>query len=176
MASAKIVGSFRINTTGNRTTNEVIAAGNYDWKHDMVNGENFPMRPIPEGTREIVLLQFDHESTFKEAITEATMQGLEQPRYEDALLFGEQYPKEQRNAPIVFLHEPWQRLLFDYMGVLVLGFGVRHRSLLLNYFCDSFERQCRFAFIKPQSISVGCKPLAMRGALFMVCSAVRSYS
>ena len=139
--------AFRIMTGGTRTTDEVIEAGNYGWTNDMVNGKNFPMRPMPEGPREIVFLEFDHDPGSEEVLVEAQRQGLERPLYEDALFFGEQYPEEQRNAPIVFLHKPWQSP-GGFLFVLVLRCGGRDRSLGLGYFDDGWRQRCRFAFVR----------------------------
>ena len=143
----QVKNAFRIMTEGTRTTDGVIAAGNYDWKNDRVNGENFPMRPMPEGPREIVFLEFDHDPGSEEVLAEAARQGLERPRYEDALFFGEQYPEEQRKAPIVFLHEPW-RDPRRVLGVLVLSCLGRDRSLVLDYFDGGWGQRCRFAFVR----------------------------
>ncbi|OGM95309.1 hypothetical protein A2524_04540 [Candidatus Wolfebacteria bacterium RIFOXYD12_FULL_48_21] len=141
---AKIVGSFRINTAGNRTTEEVVAAGNYDWTNDRVNGENFPMRPMPEGPRKIVYLEFEVNPYLEEKVlVEAQRQGLERPLYEDVLFFGEQYPEEQRKGPIAFLHEPWHGWRVG------LGRDKAGRGLGLNYFGGIYRRRCRFAFILP---------------------------
>lgn len=143
----QIKNAFRIVTGGNRTTDEVIAAGNYDGKNDWVNGENFPMRPMPEGPREIVFLEFDHDPGSEEVLAEATRQGLERPRYEDALFFGEQHPEEQRSGPIVFLHEPWQDP-YRFLDVLVLYCDGRFRRLGLSYFVNKWFQRCRFAFVR----------------------------
>ena len=137
---------FRIMTGGTRTTEEVVAAGNYNWKNDLVNGKNFPMRPMPEGPREIVFLEFDHDPGSEEVLAEAQRQGLERPLYEDALFFGEQHPEEQRNAPIVFLHKPWQ-CPHGLLRVLVLDCDDGNR-LILNYFDGSWRQRCRFAFVR----------------------------
>jgi len=142
----KIIRPFQINTTGNRTTEEVVTAGNYDWTNGMVNGKNFPMRPMPEGPREIVYLEFDHNPTPEEAFAEAERRGLERPRYEDALFFGEQHPEEQRNASIVFLHEPW-RGPRARLRVLVLGCVGRDRHLVLFCFGGRWFQRPRFAFV-----------------------------
>jgi hypothetical protein len=40
-------------------------------------------------------------------MAEAARRGLQAPTYEDALYFGIAHPDAQREAPIVFLHEPW---------------------------------------------------------------------
>lgn len=147
MAKAQIVGQFQIDATGTRTTDKVVAAGNYDWKNDWVNGKNFPMRPIPEGHREIVLMEFDHDHSSEEVLAEAERQGLERPRYEDALFFGEQHPEEQRKNPIVFLHEPWQCPL-RVLSVLVFYCVDRGRSMHLTYFVNKWRQRCRFAFVQ----------------------------
>ncbi|OGM93769.1 hypothetical protein A2524_02505 [Candidatus Wolfebacteria bacterium RIFOXYD12_FULL_48_21] len=143
----RVKEAFRTMTGGTRTTDEVVAAGNYDWVNSMVNGDNFPMRPMPDGPREIVFLEFDHDTTSEEALAEAERQGLERPLYEDALFFGEQHPEEQRKDPIVFLHEPWQDPCGN-LSVLVLDCGDRYRYLRLGYFGDSWDRRCRFAFVR----------------------------
>ena len=143
----QVKNAFRIMTGGTRTTNEVVAAGNYDWKDDMVNGENFPMRSMPEGPREIVFLEFDHDPSSEEVLAEAERQGLKRPRYEDALFFGEQHPEEQRKGPIVFLHESWQ-FPHGNLLVLVLVCVGRRRNLFLDSFGDRWARRCRFAFVR----------------------------
>ena len=110
--SHAIVGSFQINTTGNRTTEEVVAAGKYEEVVRCIN-LNYPLRPMPEGGREIVLMQFKHDPKFPVVLTSelaievAKRHGLERPRYEDVLFFGEQYPKKGQNQEsVVFLHDP----------------------------------------------------------------------
>ena len=142
-----INNAFRIVTSGNRTTDEVIAAGNYDWKNDWVNGKNFSMRPMPEGPREIVFLEFDHDPGSEEVLAEAARQGLERPRYEDTLFFGEQHPEEQRNGPVVFFHKPWQDPSRS-LRVLVLRCSGRGRGLDLDYFDYGWGQRCRFAFVR----------------------------
>ena len=143
----QVKNAFRIMTGGTRTTDEVITAGNYGWKNDLVNGKNFPMRPMPEGPREIVFLEFDHDPGSEEVLAEAQRQGLERPVYEDTLFFGEQYSEEQRNGPVVFLHEPWQNP-HGRLFVLVLNCDDRDRRLGLVYFDGSWTPWCRFAFVR----------------------------
>lgn len=104
------------------------------------------MRPMPEGAREIVFLEFDHEPTSEEVLAEAAQQGLERPRYEDALFFGEQHPEEQRTAPIVFLHRPqWLRKRLSC--VLALTGNGDERGLIWGYPDNQWGRWCRFAFV-----------------------------
>lgn len=153
MASAKIVGSFQIDTTGTRTTEEIIVAGNYDNVHKLINSENFPMRPMPEGYREIVFLKFDRNSTSEKVIVAAKRQGLECPRYEDALLFGEQYPGKQLAAPpVVFLHDPRWRLRAGREVIVLVSYVDGRRDLTLRNFDGWFGDGCWFAFVRKQPL------------------------
>ncbi|OGM95308.1 hypothetical protein A2524_04535 [Candidatus Wolfebacteria bacterium RIFOXYD12_FULL_48_21] len=144
----KIIGPFQINTAGNRTTEDVVAAGNYSWASEIVNGVNFPMRPMPEGLREIVILEFDHLPTQDQMLRVVSGQDLDFPRHEDALFFGEQYPDEQCNGSIVFLHEPW-KCLGDGSFVLVLqcDSADKKRGLGLTTVGLIGTRNRRFAFV-----------------------------
>jgi hypothetical protein len=115
-----------------------------------VNSENFPARHVDERrVREIILLEFDHDVTSEEAITEAAQFGLERPMYEDALYFGIEYPDEQHQRPVVFLHDPW----FGFFGrrdVLCLWSNAGRRELGLEGFDDPWSRNYRFAFVGTQ--------------------------
>ncbi|OGM95314.1 hypothetical protein A2524_04565 [Candidatus Wolfebacteria bacterium RIFOXYD12_FULL_48_21] len=145
----KIIGPFQINTTGTRTTEEVFAAGKYDGKNNMVNGKNFPIRTMFKGTREIVLVEFDRDTSSEEVLAEAKRWGLKRPRCEDALFFGEQHPEEQCTAPILFLRKPaWWRACVR-LFVLVLRCDGGRRTLCLNPFDGGWHQRCRFAFVRP---------------------------
>src|SRR5438552_4160837 len=101
--------AYRIRAGDGRSTEELVAAGNYGYAHSCVTSDNFPVRPTSPTVREIVLLAFDREVSSEDAIAEATRHDLARPEYEDALYFGAAYPDVQRERPVVFLHEPWLR-------------------------------------------------------------------
>jgi len=82
-----------------RTTEELVAAGNYGYAHSCVDSLNFPARNFGgEKQREIVILRFDREVTTEEATSEAARLGLVRPEYEDALYFGIEFPDVQREG------------------------------------------------------------------------------
>lgn len=139
---------FTLRVVGwNRTTEEVVAAGRYDWKDDAITTKNFPMRSRPEGKIEIEYLEFDYDPTSEQVLAEAKKRGnLERPTYEDALLFGEQHPEEQRKNPIVFLHE--RQAMDGARHVLVLLVRDAERNLRLDWFDGRWYRYCRFAFVR----------------------------
>jgi hypothetical protein len=81
-----MTASERITTGDGRSTEELVAAGDYGYAHSGVNSENFPAQKAEASQeREIVLLAFDHDVTSEEATTVAAQVGLERPAYEDAL-------------------------------------------------------------------------------------------
>ncbi|PIT93875.1 hypothetical protein COU00_01985 [Candidatus Falkowbacteria bacterium CG10_big_fil_rev_8_21_14_0_10_43_11] len=138
---------FRLTVGGNRTTEELVRAGKYDWVDENITNQNFPMGSQTDEDVVIELLEFDHDVSSEEAIEEARKRGLERPTHEDALFFGEQHPEEQHKHPIVFLHEPWQS---SHGGgiVLVLYGHSSGRHLNLDWFGFGWIRLCVFAFVR----------------------------
>ena len=129
-----------------RSTEELVAAGDYGYAHSCVTSDNFPARRAGGGAaRELVLVAFDRAVTSTEAVRAATELGLDRPTYEDALRFGAAYPHVQREAPIVFLHDPWVGF-FGRRDVLCLWANAGRRELGLEGFDDPFAPGVRFAF------------------------------
>ncbi len=139
---------FRLTKVGDsRTTEELVRDGNYNYANPNINSRSFPVRRTMSVTREIVLIEFDHDPTSEEAIAEAAKQSLERPVYEDALYFGVEHPEVQRERPVVFLHEPW-RDPDGYRLVLSLWRLSGDRRLDLHYFDHMWYRHSRFAFVR----------------------------
>ncbi len=142
---------YRIVIGDGRTTEELIAAGDYGHAHSCVTSENFPAGRFGAARpRSIVLLAFDRDVTAADVLHEAARRGLERPTYEDALQFGAAHPDVQSRGPVVFLHEPWVGF-FGRRDVLSLWCNAGRRELGLEGFDDQLRRECRFAFIDGQS-------------------------
>lgn len=124
---------FHITTGKYSATEEAVKAGNYDWADDRINSKNFPFRPRPVGQRTIVLLEMDGNPSSDEIKKEMQRRGFAQPAYEDALDFGVQYPDEQRDRTIVFLHEPWRDPMDNRDRVIALRNDGLKRDLGLYY-------------------------------------------
>lgn len=140
--------SYRITTGDGRSTEELVEAGRYAYAHSCVYSENFPARHRGgPRTREIVLLEFDHDVMAKDAIDAAIRLGLRCPDYEDALYFGIEHPDVQRERPVVFLHDPWYGY-FARRDVLLLWTNVGGRELGLEGFDDPMSRDYWFAFVR----------------------------
>lgn len=106
---------------------------------------NFPNRSMEGETREIVILEFDHQITVDEAIAVARNQGLVYTTYEDVSRFGVEYPDMRRENPAVFLHEGFTDS-FDFPYRICLGHDGNQRIHI------GFEhyggRDHRFAFTR----------------------------
>lgn len=127
---------FRLNVGGNRTTEQVVAAGNYTYSNSWINSKNFPWRRR-NGKRTIELVDmtehwFPSTYSFADSLAVLRKLGLERPVYEDGLLFGEQHPEKQHEHPIMFPHEP----VLDAIGgpsVVYLGGSAGGRKLDLGW-------------------------------------------
>jgi hypothetical protein len=138
---------YPVTVGGGRSTEELVAAGEYGYAHAAITSENFPAdRSTPPRLRGIVLLQFDHAVSFEDVVAEARQHGLERPTYEDALHFGITHPEAQRERPIIFLHEPWLGV-FGRRDVVCLWSNAGRRELGLEGFDESWGPEYRFAFV-----------------------------
>jgi hypothetical protein len=131
-----------------RSTEALVAAGDYGYAHSCVTSDNFPVRrPDALVPRDVVLLQFADGVTSPEAVAEATRLGLERPIYEDALAFGAAYPAVQVERSVVFLHDPW----FGFFGrrdVISLWCNAGRRELGLEGIEGPWTADWRFGFVR----------------------------
>ena len=139
--------AYRIAVGDGRSTDELVEAGRYGYAHSCVTSENFPARPQAARTREIVLVAPGRPIGAPEALAQAAVRGLAAPSYEDALYFGIAHPDAQREAPIVFLHEPWCGF-FGRRDVLCLWENAGRRELGLEGIDGDFASEVRFAFVR----------------------------
>ena len=142
---------YAITVGDGRSTEALVAAGDYGYAHSAVLSENFPARHAGgRCVRELVLLTFEHDVTAAEVLAEAGRRGLRPPTYEDALYFGIEHPDAQRDGPIVFMHEPWVGY-FGRRDVVCLWDNAGRRELGLDGFDDTWRRGARFAFVERES-------------------------
>lgn len=140
---------YRVTVGDGRSTEELVAAGDYGYAHSCLSSEHFPVGRFPAArARDIVLVGLDHEATAAEAIVRGEADGLERPTYEDALHFGCEHPLVQAEHPVIFLHDPW----FGFFGrrdVICLWSNAGRREIGLEGFDSSWSPEYRFAFVRP---------------------------
>ncbi len=130
---------FSINIGGNRTTEQVVADGNYQYVNSWINGKNFPWRRR-QGKRTVELVDmaehgFTKGYSFADSLAVIQKLGLDRPVYEDGLLFGEQHSEKQRERSIMFPHEP-VLVARGGPGVVCLWGDAGHRMLRLDWSSD----------------------------------------
>ena len=86
---------------------EMIAAGNYDWKNDDLNAKRFPIVGTGRVEFEDTIFHFDRyissEDAVKEIIAADPKNPWEPGKIENILAYGAKNPEEQRKFPIVGL-------------------------------------------------------------------------
>ena len=141
---------FRIKVGGNRTTEKVVAAGNYSWSNPNITSQLFPWRRR-QGKRTIELVDmiehgFPSSYSLDDSLAVLQKLGLDRPVYEDGLLTGEQQPEKQRERPIMFPHE-----LVDVDGrpdVVYFWCNVGGRELSLHLAGDGWLSDVRVAGVR----------------------------
>jgi hypothetical protein len=148
-----VSNGYRITIGDGRSTEALVAAGDYGYAHSCVISDNFPVRrPDIELEREVVLLEFAQSVTSEDAVAGAMRLGLERPIYEDALAFGAAFPAVQIERPVVFLHDPW----FGFFGrrdVISLWCNAGRRELGLEAFEGPWSTDWRFGFVRSRARS-----------------------
>lgn len=132
------------------TFDQRVNAGNYDFKHDGITSERFPI--IGEGQAEFedTLLHFDKDISSEDALAEIAKVDLENPwlpaKAENTLAYGAKNPEEQRKYPIIGLGSVAE--VDGDRRVLGLDAGGSKRSLYLYWFGSVWDAYCRFLAVR----------------------------
>jgi len=144
------ISTFVVELKKQLSAKEAIVAGNYDEVNYLINQgatkNRFSMGGYKSGERKIVLLEVNDSITSQEILFRASRMDLQRPTYRDAFLFGEQYPEEQKNATIVFLHEPPYYYSGHFFN-LVLDVRKNRRRVSFVSSGGLWDVSYRFAFI-----------------------------
>ena len=129
---------LQISVSGNRTTEQVVAAGNYSWSNSNITSQLFPWRRRNwKRTIELVDMTqhgFPSDYSFADSLAVLQKLGLDRPVYEDGLLTGEQHSEKQSERPIMFPHE--SVVVDGRLSVVYLWNNAGNRKLNL-YWTDS---------------------------------------
>lgn len=94
--------TYPVTVLADRTIEEMVKAGRYDWKNEDITSKYFP--DVGEiGDFALELVHFGHDISTEDAIVGIRQRGLEPAFIGQTLSFGEKYPKVQRNFPVVGL-------------------------------------------------------------------------
>jgi hypothetical protein len=151
--SAAMPESFRLTVDYGQTLEQMIAAGNYDWKNDDLTAKRFPIKGAGIVEFEACLFHFDRVIESKDAIKAIESADKDNPwtpaKTEHVLSFGIAFPEEQRKYPIVGLGSVAQ--VDGDRRVPGLWRGGSGRSLDLRWFGDGWYWYCRFLAVRQVS-------------------------
>lgn len=135
-------------TVDNRSLDELIAAGHYDWTNDSITPSKFSITG-DVGGYEYKLFHFDRNISSEDAVREIEKTGWQIANIEHLLVFGEKNPEEQREYPIVALGSV--ATFVGNRGVPHLVRGVSKRGLDLRWWRGSWDSFCRFLAVRKVS-------------------------
>lgn len=130
---------------------ERIARGQYDWINDNLTEKRFPVTADQIGEFEWKLFHFDCNISSEEAIRHMKKEGYDAGAIGHILVFGEQYPEEQRKYPIIALGSV--ALLVLRRGVPALWGGGGGRELRLLWFGFDWSPGYRFLGVRKRSVA-----------------------
>lgn len=126
-----------------RTVEEGVRAGKYDYANSDITSEHFPTKRQGEAQLEPILVHFNRYIGSDEVITELDKLGLRAGETRELLAFGAKHPDKQREFPIVALDGPWQET-DDHRDVSCLNYWLGKRGLRLPWFGVVWHRDYRF--------------------------------
>ena len=139
--------TFHIQVNYDLRLDFAIRDGQYDWEHDLINDENFPITRKGTAELDIVLVHLDINVSSEEAIKELDKAGYRPAELQEFLAFGAKYPDEQRKYPIVALGSVWRYLDGRRFVPCLWGNGGK-RGLNLRLFAGEWNAVYRFAGVR----------------------------
>jgi len=139
-----------------KTIEQAINDGNYDWKNKNVNSNNFPMPiGIVGGIVEIEtkLFQFNKTLRSNEVIIEMQKSGYRPAILIELLALGKKFPELQRQFPIMALGSIWKNALGQVEVPYLDVFGGK-RGLHLTWIGFQWISCYRFLGVYNQSLTL----------------------
>ena len=130
-----------------KSVEEMVVAGNYDWKNDDINSKNFSVKGEGVVNVNLELVHLDKGVSSEDALTYLEENGMRPPTIEELLVFGSSYPEIQREFPVICLGSSW----VDPDGsrrVPDLRRSGSERDLDLGWFGHGWVECCRFLAVR----------------------------
>lgn len=145
--SGRMKDVFSVTVNYNQTVEDMVKAGEYDWKNQDINSRNFPI--IRRGTSEfeIHLVHFGKTMSSEDVLRELDKMGLRSAEFPELLRLGATHPDLQRQFLIVALGSVF-RGPYGYRYVPVLWTSSGRRELDLGWFRSAWGGGYRFAAVR----------------------------
>ena len=140
-------GIYSVAVEFDKTVEEMVVAGNYDWKNDDINSKNFSVKGEGVVNVNLELVHLDKGVSSEDALTHLEENGMRPPTIEELLVFGSSYPEIQREFPVICLGSSWVNPGGGRRVPYLSGSGSR-RSLDLSWFDVGWGEYCRFLAVR----------------------------
>jgi hypothetical protein len=139
--------NYSVTVNYDRSVEDGVKAGNYDWVNNDITSEHFPMKRTGIEELSLHLVHFDRNISTEDALKKLDLMGLRPAELQELLSFGENYPDVQREFPIIALGSVW-RSPAGYRLVSFLGRGGSDRVLYLGWRGHGWGDVCRGAAVR----------------------------
>ena len=146
-AGRRVRDTFRLTINHDRSVEDGIRDGHYDWVNPNITSSTFPS--TKRGVEEVGvhLIRFNRRMDTKQVLAEVDRMGYKPADHQHALAFGEKYPDIQRQFPIAFLGSFWQDPGRWCRSCVCLGRDNVGRSLNLYWLVGDWGGSWRFAVL-----------------------------
>lgn len=151
VAVSDVPGVFLLTVDYNQSLEQMIAAGQYDWKNSDITAKRFPIKGEGAVEFEARYFHFNHSISSENVIQEMKKASWEPAAIEHLLAFGEKNPEEQRKFPIIGLGSVAG--VDGDRGVPCLYGLDAGRGLRLHWFDSAWSSDYRFLAVRKVSAS-----------------------
>ena len=138
---------FNLTVDFNRSVEDGIKAGKYDWKSDGITSEHFSSQETGMAEVAVELFHFSKDMETEGVLKEMEKKGYRPATLKELLAFGEKYPDLQRKFPIIAFGSVWQVPRGDRCCACLDGYAST-RALFLGWVVDGWRGDCRFAAVR----------------------------
>jgi hypothetical protein len=146
-AVAKARNVFHILVNYDRSVEDGVWAGRYDWSNSDITSGHFLSDRRGTTEADIHLIHFNKVMSAEQVLIKLDRMGFRPAGIQHALAFGEKYPDIQREFPIVFLGSVWQSPRGHRDCPCLDGSDAR-RELSLDWVGAGWDEDCRLAAVR----------------------------
>lgn len=142
----RISDGYPISVNYDRSVEDGVSAGQYDWSDEDINSKNFPTNQ--KGTKEVAmrLIHFNCIIPVSDVFRELKDIDCRPAEIHELLAFGEKYPEVQRQFPVIGIGSNWKDRDNDCHAPCLTVDGTRRR-LELHVIEHTWSELYRFAAI-----------------------------
>jgi len=141
-----LVGTSKQVVDYDRSINDSVKAGKYDWTNDNITDANFPSKEKGKRKVEFGVFHFNKNIESDANITQMKAEGFRPATMKETLAYGEKNPEEQRKYPIIGLGSVAR--LDGCRQVAYLYSDGSGRNANLNYYDSEWYGNCRFLGVR----------------------------